>query len=95
LASREYQFVYQLPAQAEGLKVRTRVQYHILSDEQHEMLQNKYGLTGSDPYRFVIYEREFPLSGMLAAALNEGNQLSAISRQQDGGSCKAELKAHS
>ena len=41
LASREYQFVYQLPAQAEGLKVRTRVQYHILSVEQHEMLQTK------------------------------------------------------
>jgi hypothetical protein len=32
---------------------------------------------------------------MLAAALNEGNQLSAISRQHDGASCKAELKAHS
>jgi hypothetical protein len=41
LARREYQFEYQLPAQAEGLKVRMRVQYHILSDKQHEMLQEE------------------------------------------------------
>lgn len=89
LASREYQFVYQLPAQAEGLKVKTRVQYHILTDTQHEMLQTKYGLTGNDPYQFVVYEREFPLSATLAAVLNESNQLSATSRQPEGGSCKA------
>ena len=95
LASREYQFAYQLPARAEGLKVKTRVQYHILTDKQHEMLQTQYGLTGNDPYRFVLYEREFPLSGALAAVLNEGNQLAAVRRQQDGGSCKAELKADS
>jgi hypothetical protein len=95
LASREYQFVYQLPPQGEGLKVKTRVQYHIQTDKQHEMLQTKYGLTGNDPYQFVVYEREFPLSGALAAVLNEGKQLAAVRRQQDGGSCKAELKADS
>ncbi len=89
LASREYQFAYQLPAQAEGLKLKTRVQYHILTDKQHEMLQTKYGLTGNDPYRFVVYEREFPLSGALAGVLSESDQLSAVRRQQDGGSCKA------
>jgi hypothetical protein len=89
LASREYQFVYRLPAQAEGLKVRTRVQYHILTDKQHEMLQTKYGLTGNDPYRFVIYEREFPLSGKLAASLSENDQPPAASRQPDGLTCKA------
>jgi hypothetical protein len=71
------------------LKVKTRVQYHILSDKQHEMLQTKYGLTGNDPYRFVVYEREFPLSGALAASLSESNQLSATSRQPDRLSCKA------
>jgi hypothetical protein len=89
LASREYQFAYQLPARAEGLKVKTRVQYHILTDKQHEMLQTKYGLTGNDPYRFVVYEREFSLSATLAAVLNESNQLSATSRQPEGLSCKA------
>jgi hypothetical protein len=89
LASREYQFVYQLPAQAEGLKVKTRVQYHILTDKQHEMLQTKYGLTGNDLYRFAIYEREFPLSGALAASLSESDQPSAVSRQPDGLSCKS------
>ena len=47
------------------MKVKTRVQYHILTDKQHEMLQTKYGLTGNDPYRFVVYEREFPLVGAL------------------------------
>ena len=74
LASREYQFIYRLPAKEEGLKVRTRVQYHIVTDAQHEMLQHKYGLTGNDPYRFVIYEREFPLSQQLSAALAAGEQ---------------------
>src|SRR2546430_8532971 len=91
LASGKSKFVYQLPPQAEGLKVKTRVQYHILTDKQHEMLQTRYGLTGNDPYRFVVYEREFPLSGALAAVLNEGSQLSAVRRQQEGGSCKAQL----
>jgi hypothetical protein len=95
LASREYQFVYQLPPQVEGLKVKTRVQYHIQTDKQHEMLQTNYGLTGNDPYQFVVYEREFPLSGALAAVLNEGNQRAAVRRQEDGGSCKADLKADS
>ena len=52
LASREYEFVYRLPDKAEGLKVKTHVQYHIVTDKQHDMLQHKYGLTGSDPYRF-------------------------------------------
>ena len=89
LASREYQFTYQLPAQAEGLKVKARVQYHILTDKQHEMLQTQYGLTGNDPYRFVVYEREFPLSGDLAAALSESERSAAMSRQPEGTSCKA------
>lgn len=100
LASREYRFGYRLPQDAEGLILKTRVQYHILTDKQHEMLRTKYGLTGNDPYRFVIYEREFPLSGDLAAALKSSARLSAVSgstefvevRQPDGLnrlSCKA------
>ena len=89
LASREYQFAYQLPEKAEGLKLKTRVQYHILTDKQHEMLQTKYGLTGNDPYRFVVYEREFPLSDDLKTAMaKEDHQLSVMRRQQDGSSCK-------
>ena len=69
--------------------MKTRVQYHILTDKQHEMLQTKYGLTGNDPYQFVVYEREFPLSGALAEVLSESDQLSAFSLQPDELSCKA------
>jgi hypothetical protein len=42
------------------------VQYHILTEEQHAMLIRKYQLTGDDPYRFTIYERDFPLSNLAA-----------------------------
>jgi hypothetical protein len=56
------------------------------------MLRTKYGLTGNDPYRFVVYEREFPLSGELKGALAKGNyHASAISVQPESPSCK--LKA--
>jgi hypothetical protein len=88
LASREYQFTYRLPERPEGLTLKTRVQYHILTDTQHEMLQTKYGLAGNDPYRFAVYERKFPLSGDLKAAMTEeGRQLPVMSRRQDGNSC--------
>jgi hypothetical protein len=89
LASREYQFGYRLPEQAEGLILKTRVQYHILTDQQHAMLRTKYGLTGNDPYRFVVYERAFPLSDNLAAALKDSHQPPAVSSQQNGMSCQA------
>ncbi|HEV8539610.1 MAG TPA: multiheme c-type cytochrome [Nitrospiraceae bacterium] len=69
LASREYRFAYRLPAQATGLTLKARVQYHILTDGQHEMLEKHYGLTGKDPYAFTIYEQEFPLSGEPIIAL--------------------------
>lgn len=90
LASREYEFTYRMPDKGEGLKVKTRVQYHIVTDKQHEMLQEQYGLTGNDPYRFVVYEREFPLSRELATALSKqnGNQLSAVNHQQEESSCR-------
>jgi cytochrome c554/c'-like protein len=69
LASREYTFTYRMPEQSAGLTLKTLVRYHILTDGQHEMLRTKYGLTGDDPYRFTIYERAFPLSNELTAAL--------------------------
>jgi hypothetical protein len=70
LASREYSFTYRVPDQAAGLTLTTLVRYHILTDDQHETLRAKYGLTANEPYRFTIYERTFPLSGELAAALD-------------------------
>jgi hypothetical protein len=70
LASREYTFSYRMPEQAAGLTLKALVQYHILTDDPHEMLQTKYGLTAGDPYRFTIYERAFPLTHELKAALD-------------------------
>lgn len=93
LASHEYRFAYRLPERAEGLILKTRVQYHILTDGQHEMLRDKYGLTGTDPYRFVIDERTFPLSKDLAAALNDQDmKLTAMSRWEKGKNCKVNAK---
>jgi hypothetical protein len=95
LASREYQFAYRVPDEAKDLKVRTRVQYHIVTDKQHEMLTQKYGLTGNDPYRFLVYERSFPLSGELATALSKenGDPLSAAnSHQREESSCKVQAE---
>ncbi len=71
LASRAYVFSYRLPEELSDLVLRTRVRYHILTDDQHEMLRTTYGLTAEDPYRFTIYEREFPLSGNLTTMLAE------------------------
>lgn len=70
LASRDYQFDYEMPKEMEDLVVQARVRYHILTDSQHEMLREQYGLTADDPYKFTIYEREFPLGEDLAVALN-------------------------
>jgi hypothetical protein len=94
LASREYSFTYRMPQQGEGLILKTKVTYHILTDGQHEMLRTKYGLTGTDPYRFVIYDREFPLSGDIAAALrHEDSRQGTLRLQPEGTSCP--LKADS
>lgn len=69
LASRDYQFSYEIPREKQDLVVEARVRYHILTDDQHEMLREKYGLTGDDPYVFTIYHREFPLGPELSVAL--------------------------
>lgn len=89
LASREYTFSFRIPENTVGLKLRTLVQYHILTDKQHEMLQNKYGLSANDPYRYKVYEREFPLSGNLKAALEEQSpRLAAVSSRPGENSCR-------
>lgn len=86
LAGRDYTYEYQVPAGSERLTVKTRVRYHILTDGQHEMLREKYGLTADDPYAFTIYERDFPLSHELTTALRrESRQPSVVSSQS--GSC--------
>lgn len=90
LASREYQFAYRLPEKIDGLRLRTRVRYHILTDAQHEMLQTKYGLTGDDPYRFVVYERAVPLSGDMNFAWEKESDLSpSFVGSHEVNSCKA------
>lgn len=90
LASREYQFDYRIPDKAGSLKVKTRVQYHILTDTQHAMLRTKYGLTGNEPYRFIVYEREFPLSSGLVDAVQESNRFFVSGSQSHGGNCTAQ-----
>ncbi len=74
LASRDYTFEFRMPKGTTQLTLTTRVRYHILTDDQHAMLRNQYGLTGDDPYRFTIYERDVPLSTGLMAALNQEAQ---------------------
>jgi hypothetical protein len=79
-----------VPDKGEGLKVKTRVQYHIVTDTQHEMLQQKYGLTGHDPYRFLVYEREFPLSEQLETALAASDQFPTANASRHDESCPVE-----
>jgi len=71
LASRDYSFSYKLPSGKKGWRVKARIRYHILTDEQHQMLTDRYSLTADDPYRFTIYEREFPLDATLSVALQD------------------------
>lgn len=94
LASSEYRFTYRMPAESEALALKARVQYHILTDGQHEMLRTKYGLTADDPYRFEIYAREFPLTGALATILSrESNQQAAVSVEPESSSCKVRAES--
>jgi hypothetical protein len=71
LASREYTFEYQLPKESTGLKLNTKIRYHIQTEGQHQMLIDKYGLTAKDPYNFTVYERSALLSGNLANAFSQ------------------------
>ncbi len=61
LASRDYRFSYRIPAERSDLVVEARVRYHILTDSQHAMLRESYGLQSDRPYRYTIYTRRFPL----------------------------------
>lgn len=78
LASREYRFEYRLPKDIVGLKLITRVIYHIQSERQHRMLVNTYDLTANDPYHFSIYEREVPLTGNLAQSFEQSGPHPAV-----------------
>lgn len=70
LASRDYQFSYQIPEARSDLVLEARVRYHILTDGQHAMLRENYGLRSDDPYRYTIYTRRFPLGEKLEMALD-------------------------
>ncbi len=70
LASRDYQFAYQIPDARSDLVLEARVRYHILTDGQHAMLRETYGLRSDDPYRYTIYTRQFPLGEKLELALD-------------------------
>lgn len=70
LASRDYRFSYRIPEGRSDLVVEARVRYHILTDGQHAMLREAYGLRSDDPYRYTIYTRRFPLSEKLEVALD-------------------------
>jgi len=94
LASSEYRFTYRMPAESEALALKARVQYHILTDGQREMLRTKYGLTADDPYRFEIYAREFPLTEALATILTrESNQQAAVIVEPESSSCKVRAES--
>ncbi len=69
LASREYAFSYDVPEGRSDLVLEARVRYHILTDGQHAMLRQTYGLQSDDPYRYTIYARQFPLNETLSTAL--------------------------
>lgn len=62
LDSRDYMFRYRLPEKPEGLKLRTLVKYHILTDAQYKKLQTRYGLSVEVPYVFTIFEQEFGIN---------------------------------
>ncbi|MBS0184136.1 MAG: hypothetical protein JSS39_17255 [Nitrospira sp.] len=74
LAGRDYTFEYQLPKDSAGLKLITKVRYHIQTERQHQMLIDKYGLTAKDPYNFTVYERQVPLTGNLADSFEQAGQ---------------------
>jgi len=61
LLSRDYVFRYWLPRKLEGLKLRTSINYHIMTESQYRRLQTKYGLSVDVPHVFPIFEQEFRL----------------------------------
>jgi hypothetical protein len=74
LASRDYVFEYRLPQESAGLRLITKVRYHIQTERQHQMLIDEYGLTAKDPYNFTVYERRVSLTGNLTDAFERTGQ---------------------
>ena len=63
LESRDYTFEYRVPRNGKvELRLAVEVRYHIMTERTHAKLKEKYGLTGSDPISFVVYEYERPLN---------------------------------
>jgi hypothetical protein len=73
LASRDYTFIYRLPKDIDGLRLQTKIRYHIQSERQHQMLVKKFGLTANDPYFFPVYELDVPVNGNLTAGFEDGS----------------------
>lgn len=71
LASRDYAFTTRLPKDVDGLRLIARVRYHIQTEGQHRMLIEEFGLTADDPYNFIVYERDVPLTSDLALSFND------------------------
>ncbi|MCP9448693.1 MAG: cytochrome c family protein [Nitrospira sp.] len=69
LASRAYTFDYRWPREGENQTLSITVRYHILTERQHQMLIDKYGLTAPAPYHFTLYAQEVPLTGNLRVSL--------------------------
>ncbi len=61
LQSRDVSFSYPVPRRDEGLTLRVRVSYHILTERAYQRLQQKYGLTVEVPHVFTLYEEQVPL----------------------------------
>ena len=88
LASRDYQFTYQIPEERPDLVMEVRVRYHILTDDQHVMLRESYGLQSDRPYRYTLYKRRFPLGENLERALDAESAVEARNTSADVG-CSA------
>jgi hypothetical protein len=86
LESRDYPFRYAIPSgnAAGDLRLRAVVRYHIQSERGHQMLIRKYGLTADDPYNFVVFEREIPLSGRFEPAIQAPEGPGMVSASAEG-----------
>jgi len=60
-----------LPKESAGLTLIAKVRYHIQTEQQHQMLIDRYGLTAKDPYNFTVYEQTASLTGNLAEAFDQ------------------------
>ena len=61
LQSRDLVFSYAVPNRDEGLTLRVRVSYHILTERAYARLQRTYGLSVEVPHVFTLYEERVPI----------------------------------